>query len=26
LRTDARKWKNALADIRAWVKARPSRR
>ena len=26
LRTDARKWKNALADVRAWVNGRPSRR
>ena len=26
LRTDARKWKNALADVRSWVKDRPSRR
>ena len=26
LRTDARKWKNAVADIREWVKGRPGRR
>ena len=26
VRADAKKWKNEVADLRAWVKGRPSKR